>query len=199
MSPNTARLRHRVDAIASLLDPRTNAEQERVRELLTDLFERHVHPSTFLALRNAAVAGLDVQTLEAMIELKELWALRSEWWYRRSRDEIVEMARGPAALSWKLARSVCLARWQYPPESMIDEEWFDEWLALPPRAPGHHDFVAFVREQIEGRVSRDLCAGLRSIESGPDAIQGPDPWPLHPPENVLPMERLDEARCEIGV
>ena len=177
-----ARLRDRVETVANLLDPGTTAERERAGAVLTDLFERHGHQSTYHAVRGAAAAGLDVQTLEAMIELKEIWASRSDWWYRRSRDGIVEMERGPAALSWKLARRVCLARWQYPPESMIEDDWFEEWLSAPPRTPGNHDFVTFVQEKIEGRASTDLHAGLRFLHGAPDARIDPDGWPLHPLE-----------------
>ncbi len=195
MSRDAARLRRRVEAVTNLLDPGNSIEHERARGLLTDLFERHDHPSTFHALRSAATAGLDVQTLEAMIELKELWAMRSEWWYRRSRDQVVEMERGPNALSWKLARRVCLARWQYPPESMIDDEWFEEWLGLPPRAPGHHDFVAFVREKIEGRASHDLCAGLRFLDNAPEPVPDPDRCPLHPLQRDVAMDALAGVRA----
>ena len=179
---DAARLRDRVESVANLLDPGTTAERERARALLADLFERHGHQSTYRALRNAATAGLDVQTLEAMIELKEIWASRSDWWYRRSRDGVVEMDRGPAALSWKLARRVCLARWQYPPESMIEDDWFEEWLLAPPRTPGNQDFVTFVQEKIDGRASDDLHAGLRFLHGAADALNDPDPWPLHPLE-----------------
>ena len=176
---NAARLRERVEAVANLLEPGTAAERERARALLADLFERHGHQSTYRALRRAATAGLDVQTLEAMIELKEIWASRSDWWYRRSREGVVEMERGPAALSWKLARRVCLARWQYPPESMIEDDWFEEWLVAPPRSPGNYDFVTFVQEKIDGRASGDLHAGLRFLHGAPEARGEPDAWPLH--------------------
>lgn len=176
---DAAKLRNRVETVANLLDPGTTAERERARALLADLFERHGHQSTYRALRDAAVAGLDVQALEAMIELKEIWASRPDWWYRRSRDGVVEMERGPAALSWKLARRVCLARWQYPPESMIEEDWFEEWLSAPRRTPGNYDFVTFVQEKIEGRASDDLYAGLRFLHGAADAHTDPDGWPLH--------------------
>ncbi|MYE81740.1 MAG: hypothetical protein F4X36_07820 [Gammaproteobacteria bacterium] len=182
---DAARLRERVEAVANLLDPGTTAERERARALLADLFERHSHQSTYRALRNAATAGLDVQTLEAMIELKEIWASRSDWWYRRSREGVVEMERGPAALSWKLARRVCLARWQYPPESMIEDDWFEEWLAAPPRTPGNYDFVTFVQEKIDGRASDDLYAGLRFLHGSAEARDDPDAWPLHSVEGEV--------------
>lgn len=185
---DTARLRDRVETVASLLDPGTTAERERARAALTDLFERHRHQSTYRALRDAAAAGLDVQTLEAMIELKEIWALRSEWWYRRSRDGIVEMERGPAALSWKLARRVCLARWQYPPEAMIEDDWFEEWLAAPPRTPGNYDFVTFVQEKIDGRASDDLYAGLRFLHGAAEARGDPDAWPMHSLEGDMAVD-----------
>ena len=174
-----AMLHDRVETVANLLDPGTPAERERARAVLADLFERHGHQSTYRALRDAAAAGLDAQTLEAMIELKEIWASRPDWWYRLSRDEVVEMERGPAALSWKLARRVCLARWQYPPESMIEEDWFEEWLSAPRRAPGNYDFVTFVQEKIEGRASDDLHAGLLFLHGAADARNDPDRWPLH--------------------
>ena len=185
---DTARLRHRVETVVNLLDPGTTAERARAGAALTDLFERHGHQSTYRALRDAAAAGLDVQTLEAMIELKEIWALRSDWWNRRSRDGIVEMERGPAALSWKLARRVCLARWQYPPESMIEDDWFEEWLAAPPRTPGNYDFVTFVQEKIDGRASDDLYAGLRFLHGAAEARGDPDAWPMHALEGDMAVD-----------
>ena len=194
---DAARLRERVEAVANLLDPGTTAERERARALLADLFERHGHQSTFRALRRAAAAGLDVQTLEAMIELKEIWAARSDWWYRRSREGVVEMERGPAALSWKLARRVCLARWQYPPESMIEDDWFEEWLAAPPRSPGNYDFVTFVQEKIDGRASNDLYAGLRSLHGAAEARGDPDAWPLQSLEGEVAGDGCRGALSEL--
>ena len=185
----TRTLQAHVDTVVDLMRPTHRAESARARALLQDLFERHPHPSTFHALRTAAVAGLDTQTLEAMIDLKETWSLRSDWWCRRYRDEIVEMERGPDALSWKLARQVCLARWHYPSESMIDEDWFDEWLTVPPRAPGHRDFLSFIREKIEGRATGELCAGLRSLEtdgSGSELADDADWWRTQPLAEWLP-------------
>lgn len=197
MPRDATRLRKRVDAVANLLDPDSRAAHDRIRIVLTDLFERCERGSTFHALRALAAAGLDAQTLEAMIELKEIWALRSEWWYRRSRNEIVEMERGPTALSWRLARRVCLARWQYPPEAMIEDEWFDEWLAAPPRAPGYHDFVTFIGEKIDGRATDDLWAGLRALDSTPEQVHDQDPPPPPPLRGGLPPDTVPRTLAEL--
>ncbi len=189
-SPDDTRtLRAHVDTVLDLMRPTNRAERARARSLLQDLFEGHPHPSTFHALRSAAIAGLDTQTLEAMIDLKETWSLRSDWWFRRYLGEIVEMERGPDALSWKLARQVCLARWHHPSESMIDEDWFDEWLTVPRRAPGHRDFLAFIREKIDDGATGELCAGLRSLEadgSGSELADDADWWRTQPLAEWLP-------------
>jgi len=55
---------------------------------------------------------------------------RTEWWLGRSGGKIEFLRHGASAFTWSLAHRVRLARQDYPPELMIDEEWLTEWLGL---------------------------------------------------------------------
>ena len=139
-------------------------EQSEALYFLTDLFMHRTHAMTFRAIQNAA-EGLDIDTLKAMVELRNIWENRSGWWYYHYRGQIRHMQqRGEAALSWALARRVCLARWEYPPEMMIDDKWFDEWVATSPGTPGYVNFPAFIATKTENTQIQILCDGFDMMQ-----------------------------------
>lgn len=154
------RAREKAAAITSMLDLRNMKEQDLALAFLTDLFEHLRHPSTFRALNNAAAKGLDLDTLKAMADLRHVWMQRPEYWVCRYRGDVCHMKHGQAAFTWILARQVCLARSEFFADTMIDDEWLDEWLALARGTPGYWNFPAFIGEKIAGLGAEILHEGL---------------------------------------
>lgn len=131
---------------------------------LTELFLRLPHSATFMALQDAAVDGdLDLDTLRAVIDLREQWHERPEFWVYRHWGRICSMRNGQSALSWKLARQICRRRAEFPVDQMIDDGWLDEWLDLAPGSPGYVSFPAFIEESIKSDDARALHYGLERL------------------------------------
>ena len=160
LSPRKAKKKAAI--IIHKLGLQSKREQDEALYFLANLFELRPHPMTFRAIYTA-IEGLDLDILKAMVELRDIWMYRSGWWYYRYRGRICHMQQqqGEVALTWALARRVCLARREYPPEMMIDDEWFDEWLATPPGTPGFVSFPAFIDAKIK---IQPLCDGLNMMQ-----------------------------------
>ena len=146
---NVRRARQKAATIASLLDVWSAQELSVSVSYLTNFFEHHRNAATFRALEKLALKGLDFETLNAMVELREVWMERPDWWVGRySRGyEINVLPNGPSALTWVLAHRVCLARWNHTPAAMIDDQWLDEWLHLPHGAPGFLSFPSYIDDK----------------------------------------------------
>lgn len=149
--------------IAAEMDIVTPASQRQVARELTDLFQRLSHPATFRALAAAADNGLTPGLLRNMIALREIWAQRPDFWLRRhmKTGQIYKNYRGAGAMTWAMARRVCLQRDAYPPESMVDPDWVDEWLLLERGEPGYLDFAHFVDLKVANVAHESVLLGLR--------------------------------------
>jgi hypothetical protein len=167
-APQDSLARQRAAMITALLDVTTRHEAEAALQWLEAFFLEHRWSATFRALETAALEGLDFPTLQAMAALKDIWAERPEWWLYRIRTTRAnlggtatgQLPRGDIALSWQLARRICLARRDFPPEEMIDPDWLAEWYALSPGEPGANFFTAFLDEKVQATLAEALHEGL---------------------------------------
>jgi len=166
--PRDSLARQRAAMIAALLDVTSRHEAETALQWLEAFFLEHRWSATFRALETAALEGLDFPTLQAMAALKDIWAETPEWWLRRIRitranlggTATERLPRGDTALSWRLARRICLARCDFPPEEMIDPDWLAEWHALSPNETGASFFTAFLDEKVGAMWAEALHKGL---------------------------------------
>lgn len=167
-APRDALARQRAGMIAALLDVTSRREADAALQWLEAFFLEHRWPATFSALEAAALEGLDFPTLRTMSALKDIWAERPDWWLRRIRTNRAtlggtateQLPRGDTALSWRLARRICLARCDFPPEEVIDPDWLMEWFTLPPDEPGASFFTSFLDEKAAGVLAEALHEGL---------------------------------------
>jgi len=145
----------------------SSRERNDLISWLAQVFVHLPHSATFRAIRAAADAGLEPETLRAMVELRLCWMDRPEWWVGRfgPSGQITPLRHGPSALPWMLARLICEARTDYPPEAMIDEEWLNEWFALRPGEPGYLSFPAFIRTKVSDSAVASLREGLALEQS----------------------------------
>lgn len=159
----TRRARAKAAEITGLLDLSSLYERDVALRCLTELFEYLHYPVTFRAIQNVALEGLDFETLQAMIMLRYVWMERPDLWVGRYgwQREVSPLRQGASAFSWALARRVCLTRWNHHPETMIDDEWLDEWLRLPPGAPGYLSFPAYIDVKVDTPNAELLDDGLR--------------------------------------
>lgn len=146
--------------LAALLDVVTPAQRSAAAEYAAALYHRQPHGATRLALIQLAHEGLDFETLKAMVELREEWAARSEWWLHRHGGQTLRSDKCRTAMTWRLALKVCRARADYPAECMIDDDWVDEWFGLRPGESGYPQFAAFIAEKVDPNGSDALCEGL---------------------------------------
>ena len=207
-APKDSLARQRAGMIAALLEITYRHEAEAALQWLEDFFRGHRWAATFRAIENAALEGLDLPTLQAMAELKEIWAERPEWWLRRvyttrgnaGGTPTEQMPRGATALSWRLARRICLARCDYPPDEVIDSDWLAEWYELPPNAPGAGFFTAFLEEKagtlIEEALHEGLTAKAREREplvEAPHRLAPRRPLRCGPEGEMVTPEMVDVA------
>lgn len=172
-APRDSLARQRAGMIAALLDVTSRYEAEAAWQWLEAFFLEHRWSATFRALETAALEGLDFPTLRAMAALKDIWAERPDWWLRRIRTNRATLGgtpterlpRGDTALSWRLARRICLARCDFPPEEMIDPDWLAEWYALPSADPGASFFTSFLDEKAGAMLVEALHEGLAAKAS----------------------------------
>lgn len=155
--------REKAAHILSRLELDSWSERECALGYLSELLEHLKHPSTFRALVRLADDVGTFESLHAAVELRRVWAQRPEWWCRRHRGEVISIPKGWSALTWTLANRICVARGEYPPETMIEDHWLDEWMMLPPGASGYISFPAFVGEKISNVEAELLHVGLQAV------------------------------------
>lgn len=174
------RARDKAADIVSLLYPTSRDDQEIALAYLTDLFEHpdHSHSSTFQAIKRIAAEGLDFETLKAMVELRSIWRQRTDWWKGRYswRYRVRRLSNGATAFTWVAAHRVCLERKDYPPEMMIDDDWIDEWLRLPPWASRDYymSFSSYIDVKVQNLDAELLDYGLSQrgqCEKSPDVFE----------------------------
>ena len=174
------RARDKAADLASLLYLTSRDDQEIALAYLTDLFEHpdYSHSSTFQAIKRIASGGLDFETLKAMVELRSIWRQRTDWWKGRYswRYRVRRLSNGATAFTWVAAHRVCLERKDYPPEMMIDDDWIDEWLRLPPWSPRdcYMSFSSYIEVKIQNFDAELLNYGSSQrwqCEKGPDALE----------------------------
>lgn len=165
-------------AIGSLVDVTTMYDQKRLLNWLTELFSHLSHPSTFLAIKRAALGGVSEETLRAMVALRQCWLEHPEWWVGRYgfRREVNTLQSGRTALTWVLARRICEARAEYPPDAMIDPEWLDEWYELRWDEAGYYSFPSYVAVKVESTGAIILDQALASFERCQDGSEWHDDW-----------------------
>ena len=163
------RAREKAAAIAILLDIRNTRERDNAVSYLTELFAQMTHSATFQAIKRTA-EGMDFDTLKSMVEVRRVWMQRTDWWLGRYEPvfKISPLRHGDLALTWSTTRRVCLARKDHPPETMIDDEWLDEWLRLPKGAPGYLSFPSYIEEKVHYRNCELLNKGLQSKQQERD-------------------------------
>ncbi len=188
---DTARRKARLKAagLAAVLDLTTTTEVEKATGYLVDFYCRHRHPSTHGALMRLADEDLDLDTLKAMVELRLEWAQRPDWWLFRHKGEVRQVESCLWAMTWRLAHDVCRSRSEFPPESMIDEDWADEWHNLRFGAPGYFSFADLIAEKVDSREAGLLYDGLRQAPG--DHRDSPDPGDHH-----SDLHRANAARRE---
>ena len=170
-SPAASRARGRAAQIVALLDVTTRQQQVAARAWLEAFFARRPAASTFRAIERAALDGLDLPTLNAMDALREAWEQRPEWWVCRilrpwvldRATSTARAANGDTALTWTMARRICLARAELPPEDMIDPDWLNEWYVLPRERRSPVSFAQYVDEKVTHQAAWQLHAGFQNL------------------------------------
>lgn len=176
------RAREKAAAIINLLDFRSIRERDNAISYLTELFIQMPYSATFRAIQRVA-EGIDLDTLKAMVALRQIWMRRTDWWLGRYEKmfAVAPLRSGASAFTWNTARLVCLARKDYPPESMIDDGWLDEWLQLSSRAPGFLSFPSYIEEKVCYRDIELLSRGLRHLANSNEHSEVDDSFDWYQP------------------
>jgi hypothetical protein len=183
------RAREKAAAIASIVEVMSRRERETLLEWLTEFFLEFRHPATFRAIAGVIDQNVTADLLRAVIALRRYWMERPEWWFSRSdlRRESYPIRKGSKGLGWALALRVCRCRRDYAPEDMIDEGWFDEWLALPRQTPSWGErgertgrryfvFAEYVNDKVSDPESQLLHEGLLCGELSEGYAEMGDDW-----------------------
>ncbi|MCK6450790.1 MAG: hypothetical protein L6R19_08030 [Alphaproteobacteria bacterium] len=174
----TRSARRKAASIVSLIEVSTRQEQDWALDWLTDLFLHLRHAATYRAIDRAAAEGLTMDLLRMMVEVRRAWLERPEWWVGRYGygGEIAPLPHGRIALTWALARRLCLARADFPPEAMIADEWFEEWKVLGAGEAGYLSFPAYIDVRVAGLDAGSLDRGLWLEHRHNDYRETGDRW-----------------------
>ena len=162
------RARAKAAAITNLLDFRSIQERDNTLLYLTELFIQMPYSATFRAIQRVA-EEIDLDTLKAMVELRQIWMRRTDWWWLG-----LYAPRRSVAFTWNTARLVCLTRKDYPPELMIDEEWLTQWQQLPHSDPAYFSFALYIEEKMLSHETELLDEGLKHSERDDGYIETGD-------------------------
>ncbi|RWB09328.1 MAG: hypothetical protein EOQ39_34615 [Mesorhizobium sp.] len=177
--PQLRRARMRAAALVSMMDLASRRKRETGLRFLTDFFIQSTSSSTFKALQEVARHGVELDTLMSMVALRALWAERPEWWIHRWAGSLRTVAAHQAALSWRLAEIVCLARVDHEIETMIDESWLDEWHALPIGTAGYASFPAYIVEKVSHLEDEAMLDGSSIDGLGHGRLELTDDYSWH--------------------
>ncbi len=146
IADSSLRARQKAAEIVSLLPFTSQRERDALLPWLTGLFQHRDKPATYRAILAVAERGVSSEILRNMAALRDIWESRPEWWLGRYgwARSIAPLSNGATALTWKLARSICEARSDFPPEYMIDDAWMHEWLCLTSYDGGYWSFPQFI-------------------------------------------------------
>ena len=158
---NLQRAERKASEISNMLMVRSPQEQNMAINYLTGIFLALPHGATFKAFADMAAKTLSFAELKTIIELRFVWMERQDWWLRRRGLAVTTLRQGQNALSWKLAQRICQARWEFPPDEMIDESWKEEWLYLEWDAEGYWNFLSFIEEKMKHTEAETLHEGLQ--------------------------------------
>jgi hypothetical protein len=197
-----ARARAKAARVVSLLDVVKPPEQDSVLDVLVELFRHLQHHRTFVAIEALALEGISPESLRSVIALRRCWLEHPEWWVGRYGwgYTLTPLRGGAGALSWRLASCICEARAEFPPEQMIDPDWFEEWLALKPFEKGFLSFPDYLRWKINAWSAELLFAGLEAEarEADPDEFADPIGWYRRLPTSPLIANVIAQGPNPLG-
>ncbi|WP_315807000.1 MULTISPECIES: hypothetical protein [unclassified Bradyrhizobium] len=161
--------------LLSLLDTPSETERKRHLRQFEELFDYFQHQSTFRALAEIVLDGASAEQIIAAFHLKLHWLANPRLWsIRPTRLRTLTIPEGGAKLlGWsRAARFVELSK-GLPPEMIIDENWYDEWLALPFGDPSYWSFLDYVGARLEAFAAGmlDLPTELRRLDERPLGLE----------------------------
>ena len=153
--------------IVNLIEPRTDTERHDALAYLTDLFEHLPHPATYSAIERLA-PQLNIDLIRAMAELREAWLQSESWHLHRYGRDIASTRTNTGGFTWKLAYRLCIARPEFPPEMMIDDDWITEWLHLQPGVKGYYSFASFIARKLTAEDALHTALSLYARHENPE-------------------------------
>jgi hypothetical protein len=170
--------------LLSLLDVPAPLDRKRLLAHFVEIFDHYTNASTFRALTDLALDDSSGEEIAAAFQLRMIWSECPKLWIVRvpKLSAPIVPHNGRSALTWTRAiRLVRLSR-GLPPECIIDDDWYEEWLELPFGDPAFWSFLdyATLRREAFSAGALDLPQELRrrngralpSPGSGGNAIDG---------------------------
>jgi hypothetical protein len=161
--------------LLSLLDVPSQVERNRYLKHFEELFDHFPHQSTFRALADLALEETSAQEIITAFHLRLHWRANPKLWSMRlgrSRTLIIP-SQGDKALGWTRAVRLVECSKGLPPEMIIDEDWYHEWLALPFGDPAYWSFLDYIGSRLDAFAAGtlDLPRELRRLEERPLGLE----------------------------
>ena len=149
-----------------------------------ELFEHFHHASTFRAVSDLALNGASADEILTAFHLKLLWAECPKLWsIRRSRFRYPFIPEnGKSMLTWTRALRFTCSSKGLPAECIIQDDWYEEWLAVPFGDPTFWSFLDYVDFRLEAfaagalelpnELRRKGLGGLPFKSFGANSIDG---------------------------
>jgi hypothetical protein len=158
--------------LVSLLDLPQLERRKVFERRFSELFSAYPHAATFSALVDLALEGAVADDLWCAFELKEIWASSPWWWSirRRGSRQPVTPDSGTSMLGWARSHRFIIDRKGLPPETIIDPDWFDDWLELSIGDPLYWRFIDYAEARIDAFAAGTLDSPFpprRNVRSRP--------------------------------
>lgn len=170
--------------LLSLLDVPGPSERKRLLAHFVEIFDHYTHASTFRALTDLALDDSSGEEIATAFQLRMVWSEYPKLWtIRRGKGNApITPHNGRSVLTWTRAIRLVKLSKGLPPECIIEDDWYDEWLQLPLGDPAFWSFLdyATLRREAFSAGALDLPEelqrrderGLPSPSYGGNAIDG---------------------------
>lgn len=140
--------------LADIPEPRRRAQ---FAEFFAEIFERFPSANTFRALSELAIDDIDPEAIRNgcafRIEFLETPKLA---YHRRFSNGVPLAYPDPAALlSWRRAVRLAVHCDGENPSTIVDDDWFLDWIALDPDHPSHRSYLDYIEWRIYARYDGD--------------------------------------------
>jgi len=164
VEPTETIAQRRARWLMQLLDIPEPARRAKLRAFFTELFDQFASANSFRALASIATDGISADMLVSGCRFKLDFIENADWhWQRRAGRLYVPNMEPSRVLSWARACRLAAVCSSENPADLIESDWFDEWLVMPPDDRCYWRYLDLIEEK--------LIAGAHGYWTSPNPLE----------------------------